>query len=327
MLILITTSIVFLLIGAYIYFRKKTQLSISSYLVNRIIANANLKQKTTNLVKNLDESIEMLKNENRKTVKNPLASSLKNYNEFYIDNMQVMDWNKNDDLNQNILLYFHGGGYVFPPFKSQFKSVSEIAKKTNSRVIMPIYPRFPEYNFKDAISKVSLLYNRILNEIGNNTKITIMGDSSGGGLSLGFTYYLIDHNLRQADNLILLSPWLDLTNSHPDIELADKKELFFGLDGLHVAGKLWAVDEENLKNPYASPKYGDLTKVTSHISIFTGTSETFYLDILDMIKKLKNLNRDFDYEIKKGQLHVYPFYPTLEGHKARKKIINIINRI
>lgn len=312
--------------GAYTYIRQKTGRSLSSVIVHSFLYAMDMQEKSEALVKEKpEEMMKKLAERNAELVSNPFSTFFNNHQEWLVDGMQVMDWKSNGSPDQNILIYFHGGGYVFQPWSTQFLAIDNIARKTNSRVIMPIYPKAPQYTFKDAFPKLGKLYRQILSEIDESAQISIIGDSAGGGLALGFNYYLIDEDLRQPDHLVLICPWLDLENSHPDLKEAMKKEAFFGMEGIEAAAKLWAGDEKDRKHPYASPKYGDLTKINGHITVFTGTDEALSVDIYDMIEKLKELDIDFDYEIKENQLHVYPLYPTVEGADARDKISAILN--
>ena len=48
-------------------------------------------------------------------------------------------------------------------------------------------------------------------------KLTIMGDSAGGGMSLALAQKFREECLPQPSNIVLLSPWLDITMTNPDI--------------------------------------------------------------------------------------------------------------
>lgn len=314
-----------LTVGAYSYIRKKTGRSLTSAIVHALLYGMNMKEKSRKLVtEDLEKNIEKLKRHNAQLVTNPFSSFFNSHHEWLVDGMQVMDWNSNGSPDQDILLYFHGGGYAIQPWASQYLAIDNIARKTGARVIMPIYPKAPQYTFRDAFPKLGQLYRKILSEIDVSAQITFIGDSAGGGLALGFNYYAIDEKLRQPDHLVLICPWLDLKNSHPDLAQAFEKEAFFSMEAIEAAAKLWAGAEKDRKHPYASPKYGDLEKIQGHITLFTGTDEALSVDIIDMINRLKELGVDFDYEIKENQLHVYPWYPTPEGAKARDKISQIL---
>lgn len=73
-----------------------------------------------------------------------------------------------------------------------------------------------------------------------------------------------------------------------------------------------------------SPIYGDLSDL-KNVSIFVGTRELFYPDDTLLYEKLKG-NENVTLYFGKGQNHVYPVYPTLEGRVAVEQIMDIILR-
>ena len=94
-----------------------------------------------------------------------------------------------------------------------------------------------------------------------------MGDSAGGGLALAFCEYLAVNDLPQPENLILMSPWIDISMS------GDYDEVEFdpigGVDALREMGKAWAGDLD-LKDYRVSPMFGDVSKLQK-TTIFVGT--------------------------------------------------------
>ena len=67
--------------------------------------------------------------------------------------------------------------------------------------------------------------------------MTIAGDSAGGGLALGLAETLADAGLPQPERIVLLSPWLDLTLSHPDLPAVEAHDPWLSSVGLRVAGE------------------------------------------------------------------------------------------
>ena len=78
-------------------------------------------------------------------------NSQKNYSPFFIYNWQLektqflgMDVYQNKIKNfDNVILYIHGGSFIANPNLFQWKMILEIAKKSNSLVIAPLYPKAP----------------------------------------------------------------------------------------------------------------------------------------------------------------------------------------
>ena len=85
-----------------------------------------------------------------------------------------------------------------------------------------------------------------------------MGDSAGGGLALGLAEALRDEGDTLPEELILISPWVDLTMSNPDMKDYVKHDPMLGIDGLRRMGEVWANGLE-LTDPKVSPIFGDLS--------------------------------------------------------------------
>lgn len=81
-----------------------------------------------------------------------------------------------------------------------------------------------------------------------------MGDSAGGGLALGLAHALHNESVPQPKQLVLLSPWLDVTMSHPEIPKYEDADPILSSWGLKRVGELWAYSADNTNHIYVSPK-------------------------------------------------------------------------
>ncbi len=258
----------------------------------------------------------------QKPVDNPDKFLRRYIKEMYIENMQTFVWgNKSPDCHT--IIYFHGGAYVYQPMMLHFKAVDNIARATNAKVYFPIYPKTPEYNFRDVFPLIDRLYAEVLKTT-RPENITLMGDSAGGGIVLGFALWLKDFALPQPKNLILLSPWLDVTMSNKALEKYDKKDPLLSPWGLKKMGRLWADGSNNMILPYISPIYGDHSGL-GKITIFVGTHEIFYPEMMRFHKILGKQKIDHNLIIAHKLNHVFPIVPIPEGRRSQKWIENIIN--
>ena len=245
--------------------------------------------------------------------------------EFTIEDYQgikVYKYNRNKDVDQTIIFYLHGGEFVYNPLMSHFDSLHEIGRKSNSLVIMPIYHKLPNYTYKDNYPILISLYKDVI-ALHPTSKIVLMGDSAGGGMALCLAQQLRDAGIKQPDQIILISPWIDLSVDQPTVE-----EVYSETDPLLVPwklqmlGKMWAGDKD-VKDPIASPIYGDITGL-ARITLFVGTREIFFPDIIRFDKMLTDKGIIHDLIVGQGQNHVYVLYPIREGMDARAQIINMI---
>ena len=220
---------------------------------------------------------------------------------------------------ERIILYLHGGAYVNEMANLHIVFCDKLAEKVNATVFAPIYPLAPNHTYEETYNIVENLYNLILKF---NKPVIIMGDSAGGGLSASFCEYLGENDLTQPKHLILISPWVDVSMSG-DYEEYEELDPMLGVDGLREMGEAWAGDLD-LKDYRLSPLFGDI-KMLPRTTIFVGTHEIFYPDIIKFFNKLNDNGIDVEVNIGEEMTHVYPLYPMVpESKEAFKHIVEVI---
>jgi acetyl esterase/lipase len=181
-----------------------------------------------------------------------------------------------------IVLYLHGGAYVTNIKSIHWDLIDELISRTGISVIAPDYPLAPTANFQMTYDFLAALYNHLIQEFSPGNVI-VMGDSAGGGLALGFTQQLRNLAMPLPSQLILLSPWLDITMSNPAIFEIAHKDKILDVPALIKAGKAYAGDLDP-RDSRVSPIYGDLQDLPP-ISLFIGTHEVLLPDA----RKLRDL--------------------------------------
>lgn len=239
--------------------------------------------------------------------------------------MQVYSWNDKGTPNQETIFYLAGGSYLNNPSPYHISMLKNLSEKLDAKIILPIYPKAPRYTYDYAMPRLVDLYKYYYKD--NKDKLTLIGDSAGGGLALGLAHALTHEETPPKDlqpkHIILLSPWLDMSMSHPEIPKYENADPILSAWGLRRVGQLWARDADNVNHEYVSPKNGSFENLAP-ITLFTGTREIFYPDIRDYADKLKAANHPGKYFVKEGMNHVYPIYPIAEAKEAQDQIISVI---
>ncbi len=243
-----------------------------------------------------------------------------NVDDIFSHDMQLFYMNV-ESQSDTLVIYLHGGAYVQEMLVFHWLMLDKITSISKSRFIIPDYPLAPFSDFKDCYKKLSRFYKKIL-EYYPDKKIIFMGDSAGGGLCVGLSMYLAKLGLRQPDKLILLSPWIDLVMDNPEIDNYIKDDPMLKYNELKVDAKYWA-NGTKLTDYRLSPIYGDVTCLKD-VTIFVGTHEFFYPDIMKFVDKLKENKVRNKVYIGEGLNHVYPVFPIPEAREAIKTIKRII---
>lgn len=290
------------------------KISLWSRLLNFLFKFTNAK-KNSDTVEDGKKFIEQLKgNEYKLPKKLKLKKEILDGIEVYYYNGSLIDNNKK-------LLYIHGGSYIEEANYFQIKFAMKIAEKTNSTLILPRYLLAPKGNYRTMYTSIEKLYTKYLID---SAEINFLGDSAGGGFILSFAMFLRDRKIKLPNNIIMMSPWLDISMSNPKIYEDAKTDNMCGVDGTRYFGKLWAAGLD-LKNPLVSPVFGDFDNL-SKMTIIVGEKEIFKTECLDFSNKLTKNNIEHNLIVYKGQGHDFGAFPTKEGKMVIEDISDIINK-
>ena len=235
--------------------------------------------------------------------------------------MQLFYMNVESQSN-SLIIYLHGGAYVSEILPVHWLMLDKITKMVDATFIIPDYPLAPYADYKDCYEKLTVFYKKVL-QYYPERKIILMGDSAGGGLAAGFAMHLKELNLPVPEKLILLSPWIDLVMDNPEIDDYIKNDPLLKKDELRVDAQYWA-NGTDLRDYRISPTYGDVSALTD-VTLFAGTHEFFYPDIVKFKNKLDVAGIPNRIYVGQELDHVYPAFPIPEADEALSIISEIIN--
>ena len=220
-----------------------------------------------------------------------------------------------DRTAERAAVYLHGGSYTGEIAPQHWALVSRLAA-AGVRVEVPIYGLAPQHTYREAYPFVTAVYRDLLTEL-SASAVTLAGDSAGGGLALGLAQTLDGAGLPQPRRLVLLSPWLDLTISNPDI--ARVADPWLSPAGLVEAGRAWAGGDDPT-DPRLSPLNGPLTGLAP-MHVYVGTREIVHPDALLLQERARADGAPLELTVCEGAVHVYPLVPAPEGRAAARAIV------
>lgn len=261
------------------------------------------------------EYIAAMEKQNRLPYKLPAVATLSGkVSELSFGGMQIFVIGSE---HEPTVLYLHGGSYFAPPNIFHWDMLTRIAEAAGVRIIAPLYPRAPVHTSSAA-------YN-LLYELCEGFEFDLfMGDSAGGGLALGLAQSFRADGLPFPDELILLSPWLDVSMENDEMRQFEPVDPMLGIYGLKRMGKLWA-GSLDVRDPKVSPIYGSFEGI-KRLSIFVGTHEIFYPEVMRLGKLLDGTDTEVNLTVGDEMTHVWVAYPMREGREAVSQIAKIIDR-
>jgi monoterpene epsilon-lactone hydrolase len=221
------------------------------------------------------------------------------------------------------VLYFHGGAYVHQIQRDHWSFLDRLIARTGCTVTAPLYPLAPDHRYDDTISMVLATYKEKLGGVDPADQV-LMGDSAGGALSLVLARALRDEGRPQPKEIVLLSPWLDITMTDPALDELDRHDPYLGIPGLREAGRLYA-DGLDPRDPLVSPINGELRGLGS-LSLFVGTRDVLLADARRFRDNARAQRVPLEYVEYEGMFHAWMIANIPEARQASERIANLLTR-
>lgn len=153
------------------------------------------------------------------------------------------------------ILYLHGGAYCIGSPLTHRALAGHLALVCKARVFVADYRLAPESPYPAAVEDAVSAYRGLLESGAEATDIAIVGDSAGGGLTLATALSLRDRELPLPSNLVVFSPWTDLSLEHLGAE--PPGEAMLNRDWLDECARFYAGTASRY-DPLISPVYAQL---------------------------------------------------------------------
>ena len=204
-----------------------------------------------------------------------------------------------------VIVYLHGGGYLYGSARSHRQMVAGIARAARARAFAVDYRRAPEHRFPaaldDAITVIRALFARGVAP----EQLIVAGDSAGGGLTLAAMMRLRDSGERLPAAGVCLSPWTDLELTGDSARTGAVDDPMCSVQDLRKMAALYA--EGRLRDPLASPVHADLQGLPP-LLILVGTREILLDDATRVAENARAAGVPVQLECWDGLIHVWPLF-------------------
>ncbi|KZS70170.1 hypothetical protein A4G27_21470 [Mycobacterium kansasii] len=193
----------------------------------------------------------------------------------------------------------HGGAFIFPPSFLHWINYSVMAQQTGATVQVPIYPLLQEGGTAGTV--VPTMAGFISTQIAQHqpSNVSVIGDSAGGNLALAATQYLVDHGEPVPASMVLVSPWLDVGMTNPNIALIQDPLLPVG--PAQQIGKVWA-GNLGVNDPLVSPLNGSLSGLPPTY-VYSGNLDILAADVLVLQQAAATQGAPISFVLANGQIH------------------------
>ncbi|MFD3538112.1 alpha/beta hydrolase fold domain-containing protein [Streptomyces sp. NPDC058662] len=219
------------------------------------------------------------------------------------------------------VLYLHGGCYINELVRPHWTMVRTLVTRARAQVIVPAYILAPRGTADRTVPAAADLLSGLIASGGEGGTV-LVGDSAGAGLALAAAQRLRDRTGVQPSRIVLISPWLDVTMSHPDQAAIEAGDPMLARAGLREAGRLYA-GTLAADDPLVSPLRGSFAGLAP-LTVFSGTRDVLATDSTELVRRARAEGVEVDFHEAAGLPHVYPLLPVPEGRAARERIVRLI---
>jgi acetyl esterase/lipase len=215
-----------------------------------------------------------------------------------------------------VILYLHGGGYMFGPFAPEWKMASSIAASTSSDLAVFLYPRTPDDQAERTVNITLQAYRAVLDRFSGH-EVVLVGTSAGGGLSIVLMVEAALRGMLAPSRAVLVSPAVDMALQE-NLDAAEAGDVLLSADYVRFAGRLYA-GALATDHPWISPANGNLEGLPP-LQVFAGSREILRPGIETFVGRVRAEGSPVELILGEGQQHTWPTMSTPEGHQARGAI-------
>lgn len=226
--------------------------------------------------------------------------------------------------SSRLVLFVHGGAFVYGPVKHHWHAVEQIAKRTGDAVWICDYPKAPEHKISALSKNIDAVYNRALEKF-KSENIRCIGDSVGATLLITLVQRLINNGFPLPDKIVLISPVIDASLTNPEIDAIESTDPILSRIGV-VSAKLMCSENNNLADPLISPIVGSFERFPK-TALFIADNDITFPDQLIFVRKLQEAKVRYILFLSKGMPHIWPLLPVMkEAKSAFNNIIEHLNQ-
>jgi acetyl esterase len=226
----------------------------------------------------------------------------------------------NDAPNQPVILYFHGGGFVYYSINSHDYVARRHCAMNQCTVISVDYRLAPEHTFpaahEDAYSVIEYVYANAAALGIDHTKMIVAGDSAGANLAACACHHFKHHPQIRLAAQLLVYPWVDGKLNMPSIEQY-KTGYLLTKGAIHWFQQAYTPNPDDHCNPEVSPIYQQDFKGLPPCFILTAEYDPLKDEGFAYSEKLKDNGNVVWYKDYKALVHGFMNMPFLSSESFR----------
>ncbi|MGW1167329.1 alpha/beta hydrolase [Streptomyces sp. NPDC002550] len=212
------------------------------------------------------------------------------------------------------IVHFHGGCYAVGSPETSLNLVANLARRTGAEVISVDYRLTPEHRYPAAVDDALTAYRALLDAGGDPLRIAVAGESAGAGLAMATLLAARRAGLPQPAAALLLSPWVDLTQSGRSLESKAEVDPSMTATALRVRAADYLGDADP-RGELASPALADLRGLPPML-VQAGSHEVLLDDAVRLAARAAEGDVDVTLDVVAGAPHVFQAFAAVLDEAA-----------
>jgi acetyl esterase/lipase len=220
-----------------------------------------------------------------------------------------------------VLLYLHGGGFVFGLTPPLLQMGAYLAQVLGMRILMVDYRLAPENPYPAALDDCVCVFRWLLKEGIKAQSIVVAGDSAGGNLTITMLMKLRDDGSPLPAAAACISPVTDLTNE--GTKRSGVKDPLLSPKAIKLYSRSY-IGTHEATDPLISPVYGNLRGLPP-LLVHVGEEEILRDDAIRITKLARSADVEARLEIYPRMWHVWQTDLTLpQAVRSLDEIANFL---
>ena len=215
---------------------------------------------------------------------------------------------------RHVVLYFHGGVYVMSDAFLAAGLASQLARRTNAKVMSVDYRLAPEHPYPAAVEDALAAYEALLETGTAPPDIVFAGESAGGGLAIATLVNARDHGLPLPAAAFVMSPYADLTLAGTTMDTRRELDPLLSPELLQARVPDYTSGQD-AGHPLISPIFADLSGLPPLI-IQAGSHEVLLDDAIRLAGRAATADVEVMLDITPGVPHVFQAYSAILDEAA-----------
>ncbi|AWZ18945.1 Alpha/beta hydrolase fold-3 protein [Roseovarius sp. TM1035] len=201
-----------------------------------------------------------------------------------------------------VILYFHGGAYVFGTSSTHRAMLAKLSALTGLPACLPDYRLAPEHPFPAQIADALAAYRALRAK----QEVIIGGDSAGGGLALALLHEILAQGLAPPLGVFAFSPLTDVTYSGASVTENAARDCVLSASRVGEMLEMFLRGQDP-RDPRASPLFGVFSGAPP-VWMTVGDTEILRDDTLRMQAALVAQGVQCTLTVAPDHPHVWPIF-------------------